>query len=478
MKSEPLQTSPAQQAAKFVTGSTMRHVVVMTATGSFGLMAIFIVDFLNLFYISLLGEAELAAAIGYAGTVLAFNIAIGIGLSIAASALVSRRLGSGDRAGARQMAISALVFMLIVAFVVIAVQWPLIGVTLDGLGATGRTKAIATGFLQIVIPSMPALMVGMVTSAFLRAVGDARRAMYVTMAGGLASAILDPIFIFGLDLEVTGAAIATVLSRCVLVAVGLHGAMRVHRLIGRFDRRAFAADVKAICKIAIPAVATNVATPVGNAYVTAAIAVFGDAAVAGWAIIGRLIPVAFGTLFALSGAVGPILGQNYGAGRIDRVRQVLKDALLFSTAYTVVIWLILLLLSGQIIALFGVSGETAGLVRFFCVFAAGSFLFSGSLFVANAAFNNLGFAAYSTLFNWGRAIVGTIPFVWLGAQIGGAPGVVGGWAVGGVFFGLAAVVAAFRVTNRLEREPPSDPPSLPIGAPAMSPLSSGKSHLG
>jgi hypothetical protein len=55
-------------SAKFVTGSTMRHVVVMTSTGSIGLMAIFLVDFLNLLYISLLGERELAAAIGYAGS--------------------------------------------------------------------------------------------------------------------------------------------------------------------------------------------------------------------------------------------------------------------------------------------------------------------------------------------------------------------------------------------------------------------------
>jgi putative MATE family efflux protein len=467
----------ASPPAKFVTGSTMKHVVVMTATGSFGLMAIFLVDFLNLFYIALLGEEELAAAIGYAGSVLAFNVAIGIGLSIAASAQVARMLGAGDRAGARRMAASALAFMMIIAVAVIAVMWPLIDPILDLLGATGRTKAIAAGFLKIVIPSMPALMLGMLTSSFLRAVGDARRAMYVTLAGGLASAILDPIFIFAFDLQVTGAAIATVLSRCVLVIVGLHGAVRVHGLIGRLDRASFAGDVRALSAIAVPAVATNVATPFGNAYVTATIAVFGDAAVAGWAIIGRLIPVAFGTLFALSGAVGPILGQNFGAGRIDRVRQTLKDSLIFILAYTLAIWAILFLLRHQIVALFGASGESADLVVFFCALASGSFLFGGCLFVANAAFNNLGFATYSTLFNWGRAIIGTVPFVWIGARIGGAEGVVAGWSFGGIIFGLAAAITAFQVTRRLEPggEPPSGPP---VASPVYSPLSSGKSHLG
>ncbi|NJL08190.1 MAG: MATE family efflux transporter, partial [Methylacidiphilales bacterium] len=81
-------------APAFTHGSTFKHVVVMTSTGSVGLMAIFAVDFLNLFYISLLGEMELAAAIGYAGTVLFFATAVSIGVTIAGTALVSRALGA------------------------------------------------------------------------------------------------------------------------------------------------------------------------------------------------------------------------------------------------------------------------------------------------------------------------------------------------------------------------------------------------
>ena len=82
----------------------------------------------------------------------------------------------------------------------------------------------------------------------------------------------------------------------------------------------------AILGIAIPATLTNVSTPIANAFVTAAMAQYGDIAVAGFSIIGRLTPVAFGVVFAVSGAVGPIIGQNYGAGRWFRVRQPLKTA--------------------------------------------------------------------------------------------------------------------------------------------------------
>ena len=93
------QATPVQ--GKFVTGSTLKHVLNMTASGSVGLIAVFAVDLLNLFYISLLGQKELAAAVGYAGTLLFFVISISIGLAIAVSATASRALGQGAREKAR-----------------------------------------------------------------------------------------------------------------------------------------------------------------------------------------------------------------------------------------------------------------------------------------------------------------------------------------------------------------------------------------
>ena len=120
----------------------MLHVVTMTAISSFGLMAIFVVDFANLFYISLLGEKTLAAAIGYAGTILFFNISLCIGVTIAGTALISRALGAGDRNKARRLAGSALGFMVLFTAAATAVFFPLLDPILDLLGARGETKAI------------------------------------------------------------------------------------------------------------------------------------------------------------------------------------------------------------------------------------------------------------------------------------------------------------------------------------------------
>ena len=472
MSSAP--SAPSPQQAKFVTGSTMRHVAVMTATGSIGLVAVFIVDALNLFYISMLGVSELAAAIGFAGTLMFFTVSVSVGFTIAASALVSRALGRGDREAAARMGGASMLFMGLITTVIAAAMWPFLDQLNGLLGATGETRRLSTRFLQIVIPSMPIVSLGMCTTGIMRGVGDARRAMYVTLAGGVAAAVLDPIFIFGFGLGLDGAAIATVLSRLILLAIGLNGAHRVHRLIQLPRPAQTAQAARAFFVIGVPAVLTQIATPVGNAYVTIEIARFGDDAVAGWAIIGRLVPVVFGVIFALSGAVGPILGQNFGARRYDRLNDTMRDSLIFVTVYCLAAWALLALFADGIAGLFGATGEARDLVVFFCRFAAASFLFNGSLFVANAAFNNLGFATYSTAFNWGRSTLGVIPFVWAGAHFYGAIGVIAGWGLGAVVFGIAGAMVAFRVVRTIGSRHPSGTDIPPPPPAAQSPFSTGK----
>ncbi len=473
------QTGPfaTGEPGKFVTGSTLRHVVVMTSTGSIGLVAIFIVDALNLFYISLLGEQELAAAIGYAGTLLFFTTSIAIGLSIAATALTARALGRGDRREAREIAGASLAYMLVLMVLVVAVTFPFLDRLVRLIGAEGRTAELATGFMQIVLPSLPVLGLGMCMAALLRAVGDAKRAMYVTLGTGALTAGLDPLFIFVFDMGIDGAAVATVLSRFSLVAIGLHGLVRVHKLIALPSRAVLLREVSPFLGIGLPALITQIATPVGNAYVTFTMAVHGDAAVAGWAVVGRVIPVAFGALFALSGAVGPILGQNYGARRYDRLVSTMRDSFLFITLYTLAVWAVLALLRNPIADLFGAVGQSREIIAFFCLFVAGSFLFNGLLFVANAAFNNLGFPLYSALFNWGRSTLGVIPFVWLGSHWYGATGALAGYGLGAVVFGIAAAVVCFRVIGRIaERDegPGGGQPQVLTPAASQSAFTSGK----
>ena len=423
----------------------------MTVSGSVGLIAVFAVDLLNLFYISLLGQKELAAAVGYAGTLLFFVVSMSIGLAIAVSALTSRALGRGERVKARHMAGASLVLMVGSLIVGSLALYPFVGDLLRLLGATGVTADLAQRFAHWVLPSAPLLGAGMCISALLRALGDGKRAMYVTLSAAAAVAVLDPLFIFGFGWGLDGAAQATGAARVVMVCVGLHGLVRVHHLLAWPTKAELRATAKPFFAIGLPSILTQIATPVGNAFVTAAIAPFGDSAVAGWAIVGRIIPVAFAALYGLSGAVGPILGQNLGAGRHDRLHATMVDSLKVVVVYVLAMWLLMALFSTVIADAFGATGEGREVIVFFCQFVAASFVFNGAVFVANAAFNNLGFVLFSTALNWGRATLGVVPFIWLGGQWYGVKGVLAGYGLGVVLFGIVGVWGCFKVLSTLQR---------------------------
>ncbi len=443
------------EQAKFLEGSLMRHITVMSLTASVGLMAVFVVDFVDMIFISMLGKAELAAAVGYAGAILFFTTSFGIGMAIAAGALVARALGAGDAGLARKRATNALIYGVVFGAVFAAVVWFYVPALSALMGASGETLTLSTGYLRIIVPSLPFLMVGMMGGAILRAHGDARRAMMATVWGGVVNAVLDPILIFGLNLELTGAALASVAARITIAAVGLQPLMRHYGGFEWAGARSLAVDLRPVFTIAFPAILTQLATPVGQAYVTRAMAEFGEAAVAGMAIVARTTPIAFGVIFALSGAIGPIIGQNFGAGRYDRVRGAFRDGLVFTGAVVVAVSLILFLLRGQIAAVFEADGMTLILIYLFCGPLALAFFFNGVIFVGNAAFNNLGHPFYSTWINWGRHTLGTIPFVIAGAWLMGAPGVLIGQAAGGVIFAGVTLWLAYRVIDKAEGTAPA-----------------------
>src|SRR5208282_5797822 len=256
--------------------------------------------------------------------------------------------------------------------------------------------------------------------------------MYVTLAGGVVTVFTEPLLIFGFGLGVYGAAWATVISRLVFLGVGVYGAIYVHDLVGRPTRKAVFRDFAPIIGIGGPAILANMATPAGAVYTTRVFSDFGEAAVAAIAVTDRLIPVAFGVIFALTGSVGPVLSQNLGAKLMDRVRRALTKSFLLSIGYVLAAWALLFLAAPWIIIAFEARGESAHFIAFFCAFGVSAWAFIACLFVANAAFNNLGFPLLATLFNWGRATLGTIPFVTIGASH---------WGVEGGMMGIAAGAA-------------------------------------
>ncbi|SOH94732.1 putative efflux protein, MATE family [Monaibacterium marinum] len=447
------------EKAKFLHGPLMGHVAVMSFTASLGLMAVFLVDFADMLFISMLGNAALAAAIGYAGAILFFTTSISIAFAIATAALSARAIGQGDNDRARHVASHAITFGIGIAIVIASVVWLNLHSLVALIGAQGEVADLAVGYLRIIVPSLPVIVIAMSAGAFLRAHGAARAAMWSTIGGAVVNAVLDPILIFGFDMELQGAAIASVISRMAMAWFALRPIWRDYGGLPLPRISELVADIRPVAALAIPAMMTNVATPVGQAWVTRSMAQFGEDAVAGMAIISRIAPVAFAVIFALSGAIGPIIGQNAGANQPERVRRAFTDGLLFVVGYIVVAATLLYLLRAPIAGVFEAQGITRSLIYLFCGPIALLWGFNGAIFVGNAVFNNLGHPLWSACVNWGRNTLGTIPFVALGAMWYGASGVLIGQAVGGVVFGILSIWLGYRLTSH--QLPPLGDRTLP-----------------
>ncbi len=438
--------------AKFTQGSILRHICNMTFASTAGLLSLFFVDLMDMYWLSLLGEIELAAAIGYAGSILFFTLSMSIGLSIACGAVVSHSVGGGDKDKTRKLVGN--IFLIICCFsipVMLAAIFMLERL-LGWLGAEGRALELAQSYMVIVLPSMPLMALAMAASGVMRARGNAKEAMYLTLIGGVVNAVLDPIFIFGFGLGIQGAAVATVFSRFAMLTYGIWLVTRKHQLVALPDPRCFVADARNYFQVAIPAMFTNLSTPIGVAYVTAIMAQFGDSAVAGNAIISKIQPLAFAGLFALSGSVGPIAGQNLGARQFDRILETLKQSLLFVLLYCLVACLLLLILTEPLVAVFQAQGDAANLIRWFCLGLSSMFIFAGFTFCTNALFNNLRVAHWATAMNFAKATVFTMPFAYYGAQWGGPVGIWVGTYIGAAIIGLAGVWLAYWKIRRLPRE--------------------------
>ncbi len=441
-----------EKQAAFTTGRIMRHVSVSSFTASIGLMAIYAVDLIDLIFISMLGHEVLAAAAGYASALMFFTSAINIGVSVAAGVLASRSIGSGDTLEAREYATSTAMFSVVTSVIIPLILLSNIEFFLGLLGAEGHVAQLAATYLWIIIPFTWVSGLSMVTVTVLRGYGETRMAMYPSLFGAVTNAVLDPILIFGLDMGMEGAAWATVAARFVTLGFALYPAMRRHNAFVSPKLRLLWRDYQPVSYFAVRAVLTSVATPIGTAIVTREMSKFGSEAVAGMAVIGRLTPVAFSVIWALPGALGPIIGQNFGAGNMDRVKTAYLDALKFVAIYVMFITLVLLAFRGPIAGLFGVEDVARSLIFLFCFPLALAYFFNGAIFVATASFNTLGRPSYSTWVSWGQNTLGIWPFVVFGGMLLGAPGVLIGQAVGSVVFASIAIWLGWRLIHN----PPDD----------------------
>ena len=318
----------------------MRHVAVMTATGSIGLIAIFAVDVLSLFWVSRLGVDSYKAAIGYASQLSFILMSINIGLTIAISANVSRALGAGDRPRARRMAASGLLLTTLVSLVLSAILWWFRDAALDrfmharGRGRDGRQRPAGDHHsrqhpdgARHGLFRHPARLRRRPPRHVRDAFRRDRHRLHRSAADFRASASASMARPGRRSFRGSSFSPSASTARCACtISSGGRASPRSRR------------DLRPLMGIGLPSILANLATPVSAIYVTRVWSDFGEPTVAGGAIVDRVIPLAFGVIFALTGSIGPIIGQNYGARLMPRVRRALTDSFILAVGYALVAW--------------------------------------------------------------------------------------------------------------------------------------------
>ena len=257
-------------------------------------------------------------------------------------------------------------------------------------------------------------------NAFITAQGFAKTGMLSVLIGAVANIILDPIFIFGLDMDVRGAALATIISQalsCIWVVSFLCGRktyLRIKKMNLGFTP-----------KIILPCLALGVATFIMQASESVISVCFnsslqkygGDIAVGAMTILTSVMQFAMLPLQGLGQGAQPIISYNYGAGDSGRVRAAFKLLLKVSMAYSIVLWAFVMLFPGGFAAMFT---SDAALMEYtktaLRIYMASMFLF-GIQMACQMTFNALGKAAESIVVAVMRKFILLIPLIYIMPQI-------------------------------------------------------------
>jgi putative MATE family efflux protein len=329
-------------------GSVPRAMLRLGVPMTIGVLSVLAFNLVDTFFVSQLGTRQLAA-MSFTFPVVMVLMGVAFALSTGTASEVARAIGRGDEDMVRRLASDSLSLSFLTVLFVAIIGMLTIEPLFTLLGAGPDVMPLIKDYMLIWYPGVAVLVIPIVANAAIRAGGDTRFPAAMMVAAMFVNVVLDPILIFGWfgvpRLELQGAAIATVTARTLMMIAALailH--FRDHMLDFRPpDLRQVLASWRAIGAIAVPVAATNIMQPAAMGVVTRLIAGYGPAAVAAWGAGERVSAFVMVPVFALGSGLVPLVGQNWGAGRIDRALQARNLGFAFALAWGLVmmgvIWL-------------------------------------------------------------------------------------------------------------------------------------------
>lgn len=283
-------------------------------------------------------------------------------------------------------------------------------------GASENTLPYASGYLSIYLWGTVSVLFSLGLNNFITTQGFATFSMLTVVIGAVCNIILDPVFIFGFRMGVEGAALATILSQtvsAVWVILFLLGKRTLLRLRLR-DLRLKASILLPVVAIGVsPFIMQSTESLVSISFNSSLLKYGGDPYVGAMTIASSVMQVGTMPLHGLAQGAQPIIGFNYGAGNLDRVRQAFRLLLISCLTFTVTIWALVELFPGLFIAIFNDKPELVEVAtRTLRVYFAGIFMF-GVQSSCQQTFVALGEAKISLFLALLRKIILLIPLIFI-----------------------------------------------------------------
>jgi len=352
---------PKTDGVKTLLGEPRRAIIKLAIPMIVAMSVHTIYNFVDALWVSGLGPDALSA-LGFFFPFMFMSIALATGLGVGSTSSISRRIGAGDKVGADNVAVHTIIIMVIIATCFSIPLYIFAEDIFRQIGAA-QTLEMTLSYARILFAGIIVLFFSNIANAILRAEGDTKRAMYAMVLGAVINIVLDPIFIYTLDLGVSGAAYATVLS------MGITSMLLSYWLFFKADTyvsfafRSFSFDshiIRDIFKVGLPATVQQFSMSLTMLVMNIIIVeVGGTDGVAVYSTGWRVSTIAILPLLGIATAVVPVGGAAFGARAYDKLKGIFQYAIRIGLIMEVVIGIATFVLAPQIAGLF-TQAEGAG----------------------------------------------------------------------------------------------------------------------
>jgi MATE family, multidrug efflux pump len=403
----------------------------------FGVLSLMTFQLVDSAFIGQLGRDPLAA-LGFTLPMQQLIIGLQVGLGIATTAIISRTLGEGDTLRAERLGGLVVLVGATLVLVLCAGLWLSQSLIMTLLGAEqSLLPLIRTYWIPWLLSAWTGAMLYFGYSV-CRSHGDTRLPGYLMVATSVLNIALDPLYIFVFDWGLPGAALATVTSFA-LGCLFIYPRLLKSRWL-RFDlaQLALARSLRQLGNIMAPAMVSQLMPPASAMLATAIVAGFGSAAVAAWGLGTRLEFFSIVVVLALTMSMPPMIGRMLGEGKLERIRSLIRMAVRFVVVWHLAIGLLWVATSGLASELFTSDKAVSDVLGNYLVRVPLSYSGLGVCILMVSVCNALGMAMRGLLVSTLRLFACFLPFLWVGAQLGGIDGLMTGAMIGNLLAGVMA----------------------------------------